>query len=127
MTAPVVKLDSLQLLLAIGNSLNWEIKMMDVKSPFVNSDLNEEIYMQQQEGFNDGTGHILKLHQALYRLKQAGQAWHQFLHGILLKSGYIQSLADECIFIKISGSNIEIILVYVDDLGLFTNTKEGMA
>ena len=100
---------------------------MDVKSAFVNSDLDEEIYMQQLEGFNDGIGRVLKLHRALYGLKQAGRAWHQRLHGILLNFGYIQSSADECIFIKITGSKIEIISVYVDDLGLFANTKEGMA
>ena len=101
--------------------------MMDVKSAFVNSDLDEEISMQQLEGFNDRTGWVLKLHQALYGLKQAGWAWHQCLHGILLNFGYIQSSADECISIKINGSNIEIISVYVDDLGSFANTKEGMA
>ena len=55
-TAPIVKFDSLQLLLAIGNSLNWEFKMMDIKSTFVNSDLDKEIYMQQPEGFNDRMG-----------------------------------------------------------------------
>ena len=93
-TAPVVKFDSLQLLLAIGNSLNWEFKMMDIKSTFVNSDLDKEIYMQQPEGFNDGTDQVLKLHWALYGLKQAGWAWHQHLHGILLNFGYIQSLTD---------------------------------
>ena len=125
MTAPIVKFNSLQLLSAIGNSLNWAIKMMDVKSMFFNSDLNEEIYMQQLEGFNDGTGQVLKLHWALYRLKQAGQVWHQHLHSILLNFRYISS-ADGCIFIKISRSNMEIISIYVDDLGLFANTREGM-
>ena len=83
--------------------------------------------MQQLEGFNDGIGRVLKLHRALYGLKQAGRAWHQCLRGILLNFGYIQSSADECIFIKITGSNIEIISVYVDNLGLFVNTKDGMA
>ena len=100
---------------------------MDIKSAFVNSDLDKEIYMQQPEGFNDGTGRVLKLHQALYGLKQAGRPWHQRLHGILLNFGYVQSSADECIFIKITRSNIKVISVYVDDLGLFTNKKEGMA
>ena len=49
-TAPVVKFNSLRLLLAIENSLNWEIKMMDVKSTFINSDLNEEIYIYATAG-----------------------------------------------------------------------------
>ena len=126
-TAPMVKFDSLQLLLAIGNALDWEIKMMDVKSTFVNSDLDEEIYMLQPEGFSDRSSCILQLHKVLYGLKQAGKAWHQRLCGALLSFGYIQSTADECIYIRINGSNIKIISVYVDDLGLFVNMKEGMA
>ena len=82
--------------------------------------------MQQLERFNDGMGQALKLHWVLYKPKQAGWAWHQCLRGILLNFGYIQSSVDECIFIKISRSNMELISVYVDDLGLFANTKEGM-
>ena len=124
--APVVKFDSLRTLLAIGNTFNWEIEMMDVKSALVNSNLDEEIYMRQLDGFNDRSDQVLQLHKALYRLKQAGWAWHQRLHSALLSFGYIQSSADECIYIRINGSNIEIISVYVDDLELFSNTKEGM-
>ena len=112
-TAPMVKFDSLWTLLAIGNALDWEIKMMDVKSTFVNPNLNEEIYMQQLDGFNDGSGQVLQLHKVLYGLKQAGRAWHQQLHSMLLSFGYIQSSADECIYVRINGSNIEIISVYV--------------
>ena len=69
-TSPVVRFDSLQLLLAIVNTLNWEIEMMDVKGTYLNSDLQEEIHMHQPDGFNDGTSCVLKLHRVLYRLKQ---------------------------------------------------------
>ena len=55
-TSPVVKFDSLRILLAIANALDWEIEMMDVKGAYLNSDLKEEIYMRQPDGFDDGTG-----------------------------------------------------------------------
>ena len=55
-TSPVVKFDSLRVLLAIANALDWEIEMMDVKGAYLNSDLKEEIYMRQPDGFDDGTG-----------------------------------------------------------------------
>lgn len=126
-TSPVVKFDSLRLLLALGNALDWEIELMDVKGAYLNSDLEEEIYMRQPEGFDDGSGRVLKLRRALYGLKQAGRAWHQQLRSTLLSFGYTQSTADECIYIRINGSHIEIISVYVDDLGLFANSKDGMA
>ena len=125
-TSPVVRFDSLQLLLAIANALDWEIEMMDVKGTFLNSDLQEEIYMRQPDGFDDGSGCVLKLKQALYGLKQAGRAWHQCLHDALLKLDYIQCSADECVYIRINNPRIEVISVYIDDLGLFANTIEGM-
>jgi len=55
-TSPVVKFDSLRMLLAIANHLNWEIEMMDIKGAYINSALNKEIYMHQPEGFDDGSG-----------------------------------------------------------------------
>lgn len=60
-TSLVVKFDSLRLLLALGNALNWEIELMDIKGSYLNSDLKEEIYMHQPEGFDDSSGHVLKL------------------------------------------------------------------
>ena len=59
-TSPVVKLDSLQLILAIAIQKGWKIKMMDVKGAYLNSTLDEEIYMRQPDGFDDKLGRILK-------------------------------------------------------------------
>ena len=60
-TSPVVKLDSIRTILATANHLDWEIKMMDIKGAYLNSELDEEIYMAQPDHFNDRSGHILKL------------------------------------------------------------------
>jgi histone deacetylase 1/2 len=92
---------------------------MDIKGAYLNSILEEEIYMKQPDGFDDRSGHVLKLHLALYGLKQAGHAWHQKLKTELIKLGFSQSSANECIFIWLNGATIEVITVYVDDLGLF--------
>ena len=125
-TSPVVKFNSLRTLLAIGNSLDWEIEMMDVKGAYLNSNLDEEIYMQQPEGFDDGTGRVLKLKKAIYGLKQAGRAWYLRLKTALTSTGFTQSTADECIYIKNDDDGIKVISVYVDDLGLFASSKRGM-
>ena len=45
---------------------------MDVKGAFLNSDLEEEIYMSQLNGFNNGSRWVLKLQRVLFGLKQAG-------------------------------------------------------
>jgi hypothetical protein len=82
-TSPVVKLDSLRLILAIAIQKGWEIEMMDVKGAYLNSTLDEEIYMRQPDGFNDGSGRVLKLHRAIYGLKQSGRSWYKKLTTVL--------------------------------------------
>ena len=125
-TSPIVKFNSLHVLLAIVNTLDWEIEMMDVKGGYLHSMLEEEIYMHQPDRFDDGSGWVLKLRRALYGLKQSGRTWHQCLHGLLLSLGFQQSLANECIYIRQDKNSIEVISVYVDDFGLFANSKGGM-
>ena len=73
----------------MANHLDWEIEMMDVKGAYLNSELDEEIYMAQPDHFNDGSGRILKLLRALYGLKQAGCVWHQKLCQVLEGLGFI--------------------------------------
>ena len=60
-TSPVVKFDSIRTILTMANHLDWEIEMMDVKGAYLNSELDEEIYMAQPDHFNDGSGCVLKL------------------------------------------------------------------
>ena len=85
MTSPhwLSNLTPIRMILATANHLDWEIKMMDVKGAYLNSILNEEIYMAQPDHFNDRSGWVLKLVQATYRLKQAGHVWHQKLCHVL--------------------------------------------
>ena len=126
-TSPVIKFNSLQLLLAIANTLNWEIEMMDIIRTYLNSELEEEIYMKLPRGFNDRSGQVLKLHWAIYGLKQVGCAWYNWLRKTLLNLRYIQSITNECLYIQKGESGINIIAAYVDDLGLVSNTKTRMA
>ena len=91
-TSPVVKFDSLCILISIANALNWEIHMMDIKGAYLNSDLNEKIYMHQPEGFDDTSGQVLKLKCMLYGLKQSRHTWHQHLHDTYLNSAILKAV-----------------------------------
>ena len=64
--------------LSIGAAEDLEIHQMDVKTAFLNGDLEEEIYMAQPEGFTEpGKEHLVcKLHKSLYSLKQSPRAWY---------------------------------------------------
>lgn len=71
--APVARLESMRLMLAVATHFSWEVHHMDVKSAFLNGDLKEEAYVAQPPGYID-TKHprkVLRLHKALYGLRQA--------------------------------------------------------
>ena len=74
--APVARLESIRILLAIASHLNFKLYQMDVKSAFLNGMLQEEVYVEQPKGFIDPhrPDDVYKLKRALYGLKQAPRA-----------------------------------------------------
>jgi hypothetical protein len=69
--APVARLETVRFFLALAAQGEWEVHHMDVKSAFLNGELQEEVYVQQPPGFSDprAQGKVLKLKKALYGLK----------------------------------------------------------
>ena len=74
--APVARLETVKLILALAAQGRWQVHHMDVKSAFLNGDLQEEVYVHQPPGFQNPRhpGKVLKLKKALYGLKQAPKA-----------------------------------------------------
>jgi hypothetical protein len=123
--APVVRLETIRAILALAIENDWEIQQMDVKGTYLNGDLKEEIYMNQPEGFDDGTSRLCRLIKTLYGLKQSGQEWNHKLDSKLTEMGFERLQSDPCVYIR-KTNGIEIITVWVDDLLLFTNSKDRM-
>ena len=75
---PVPRLETVRLILAYAAIKNWEVHHMDVKTAFLNGELEEEVYVVQPEGFVDkeNPNMVLKLRKALYGLKQAPRPWN---------------------------------------------------
>ena len=71
--APLARLESIRILLAIACHMNFKHYQMDVKSAFLNEMLQEEVYVEQPKGFVDPhrPDDVYKLERALYGLKQA--------------------------------------------------------
>ena len=69
--SPVTRISSIRMLIVIAAILNLEIHQMDVKTAFLNSDLDEEIYMEQPEGFivPGQEKKVFRLVKSLYGLK----------------------------------------------------------
>lgn len=113
--ASVVKPMSYKSLFAIAAALDWEIEQMDVKTAFLYGGIDEEIYVHQPEGEDDGTGRVCKLLKALYGLKQAPRIWYETLARFLEELGYTALDSDMSVF---QGHGI-IVAIYVDDLLIF--------
>ena len=76
---------------------------MDVKSAFLNDILEEEVYIEQQEGFFDisNKNMVCRLHKALYGLKQVPRAWYERIHKNLVKIGFDRTVDNNNLYIKI--------------------------
>ena len=96
--APVARLESIQILLAIACHLNFKLYQMNVKSAFLNGMLQEEVYVEQPKGFVD-PHRPYKLKKALYGLKQAPRAWYDKLTSYLTKNEFKRGNADSTLFI----------------------------
>lgn len=116
--APVARLDTIRMLLAIAAQKGWKIYQLDVKSAFLNGFLEEEIYVEQPEGFavKGQEDKVYLLKKALYGLKQAPRAWYSRIDDHLLNLGFVKSLSEATLYIKGDQINLIVVSLYVDDL-----------
>ncbi|CAI7805258.1 unnamed protein product [Closterium sp. NIES-53] len=122
--APVVKPTTLRTILAGAAIKGWVVKQMDVITAFLNGVLEEEIFMAQPEGFDDGSGRVLKLKNAIYGLKRAPRQWYLKLRGVLEEIGFTPSTADHSLFMLGEGEQRSFMVVYVDDILIFSPSSD---
>ncbi|KAK1692444.1 hypothetical protein QYE76_009141 [Lolium multiflorum] len=105
--SPVAKLKSVRILLAIAAFFDYEIWQMDVKTAFLNGDIEEELYMVQPKGFVDpkNADKVCKLQRSIYGLKQASRSWNRRFDKVIKDFGFIQCHGEACIYKKVSGSS----------------------
>ena len=116
--APVARMETVRLIIALAAQLGWEIHHLDVKTAFLNGDLKETVFVTQPEGFVK-KGHenkVYRLKKALYGLRQAPRAWNAKLNNTLKRLGFSRCLQEQAVYNKFVGNKIIIVGVYVDDL-----------
>ncbi|CAI7785083.1 unnamed protein product [Closterium sp. NIES-54] len=121
---PVVKLTTLQILLAGATIRRWVVKQMGVTTVFLNDILKEAIFMAQPEGFSGGSGRVWKLKKALSRLKQAPTQWYLKLREDLEEIGFTPSSADHSLFMLGEGEQRSFMVVYVHDILIFSPSSD---
>ena len=134
--SPVSSKDSFRVIMALVAHFDMELHQMDVKTAFLNGDLNEEVYMMQPEGFvaNDSGKLVCRLKKSIYGLKQASRQWYLKFHSVVASYGFVENKVDQCIYCKVSGRKFIFLILYVDDillassdLGLLHETKRMLS
>lgn len=119
----VVRFSSIRSILAVAAKNKMSLKQFDIKTAFLNGDLEDTIYMKQPIGFADGTNKVCKLLKSLYGLKQASRCWNQKFTNFLKDFKFVQSAADPCVFIRKAEGETVLLAIYVDD-GLLAATNQ---
>ena len=119
--APITRISSIRILIALASIHKLFIHQIDVKTAFLNGDLEEEIYMLQPEGcITHGQEiKVCKLNKSLYGLKQAPKQWHEKFDNALLKNGFLSVEVDKCVYTNCTEKECVIISLYVDDMLIF--------
>ena len=127
--SPVAMLKSIRILLAVAASLDYEIWQMDVKATFLNGSLEEDIYMQQPEGFiaREQEHMACKLQRSIYRLKQASRTWNIRFDQAITLYGFEKSPDEPCVYKRIQGTKVVFLILYVDDILLIGNDIEVLS
>ena len=125
--SPVVNQVTLKLVLATAVKKGWNLNQMDFQTAFLNSPVNEKIYVRQAPGFvvQGKEGHVYLLKKSLYGLKQAPRNWSNMLSTFLTKDVKLeQSQVDPCLFYHNSDEGVVLMCVYVDDVIITGSNKK---
>jgi hypothetical protein len=122
-------------IMSLVASVGWILHHMDVKTTFLNGAIEEEVYIEQPQGFevHSRDTHVCILKKSVYGIKQAPRVWYAIIDSYLIRLGYSKSHADPNLYYKIVNNAPVILLLYVDDLfltgaeSLITQCKNELA
>jgi hypothetical protein len=109
---------SFRIVMALVSYFDMELHQMDVKTAFLNGDLDETIYMAQPEGFAIKVKEHMgcRLRKSIYGLKQASRQWNLKFDQVIKRFEFRKNEVDSCIYVKFKGGKLVILVLYVDDI-----------
>lgn len=124
--SPVVRYESVRCVLALAAIHDLEMAQFDVKTAFLNANLNERIFMKVPNGVEHKEGQVCLLKRSLYGLKQASREWNSKFVDFAKDCNLAQSSFDPCVFHgEINGEKV-ILLLYVDDGLLLSHSRKAI-
>ena len=125
--APVSKHTTLRALLSHVAVNDFELHQLDIKTAFLNGELEEDVYIDQPPGFQVGGRHLVcRLNRALYGLRQAPRAWNKRLDEELSAHSFTASTADPSLYVYHDNNGSTYLLVYVDDILIAAKTLSSV-
>jgi hypothetical protein len=121
--SPVSCKDSFRIIMALVAHFDLELHQMDVKTTFLNGDLEENVHMKQPKGFVvNGKEHMgCCLKKSIYGLKQASRQWNLKFDDAIKRFGFEPNIEDNCIYAKFKNGKYVFLILYVDDILLDSN------
>ena len=112
----MTRINSIRMMLAITTLRNLELHQMDVKTIFLNGDLDEENYMEQPEGFSAPRQEkkVYKLVKSFYLLKQAPKQWHDKFDNVKMSHDFKINECDKYVYVKDIEHRYVIVCLYID-------------
>ena len=127
--SPVSTKDSFRIIMALVAHFDLELHQMDVKTSFLNGELEENVFMAQPKGFVvSGKEHMgCHLRRSIYGLKQASRQWYIKFDQTIRKFGFEENKEDNCIYAKFRKGKYIFLVLYVDDILLASSDKDLLA
>ena len=104
--APVARMGSFRLLLAISAQLNLHIWQGDIDTAYLNADIDEELFIKHIDGYKGHVKKPFKIKKALYGLKQSGRNWNNMLNNFLIEKGYKRCKTEPCLYYDTQSSEM---------------------
>ncbi|MCO5578682.1 hypothetical protein L7F22_032526 [Adiantum nelumboides] len=124
--SPVLRITSFRVLIAIAVLFGFLLHQMDVRTAFLNGDLQEEIYMSQPDGGYTSLQHpnyVCRLLKALYVLKQSPRQWYLRFHQCMISLSYTRFQSDANVYSRHSTNVLLFLAIYVDDISILSNSQ----
>ena len=125
------KIVSIRMLMQLAVNNNFTVHEMDVKSAYLNANLEEELYLDVPDGLDVGNHaehdkFVLKLNKSQNGLKQSGRNWNAVFHSFICSLASQQSLADPCMYSKYANNALVVIIIFVDDVLISSNDEQAV-